>query len=327
MNDEMINKIILGDAEKILPQIEDNSIDLVLTDPPYFLDKMDNNWNHKTVSTITEYCHTVKSLPPGMKFDKEQGKKFYKWFFKISKELHRVLKPGGFLFSFSSPRLYHRLVSAVDDAGFFIRDCFIWLYTQNQPKAMSLNHFIDKLDSDDKTKDELKKRLEGWKTPQIKSCFEPIVMAQKKYEKTFLNNMQKYNVGLLNTNVKIGENMFPSNVVTTQIIDEILDKYFLLPKPTKEEKGKFNIHKTVKPLTICEYIIKLTTFSEDAVVLDPFIGSGTTAVATKKLGRKFIGIDNNPEYIEIAQKRLKCIEKDSDKSYEAEKVEAQLRLF
>jgi DNA modification methylase len=53
-----------------------------------------------------------------------------------------------------------------------------------------------------------------------------------------------------------------------QNVNEIIDKCFLLPKPTKEEKGEFNIHKTVKPLAICEYIIKLTTFLEDAVVLD-----------------------------------------------------------
>jgi len=326
MNNEMINKIILGDAEKILSQIKDNSIDLVLTDPPYFLDKMDNNWSHKTVSTITNYCHTVKSLPPGMKFDREQGKRFYEWYFKISKELYRVLKPGGFFFSFSSPRLYHRMVSAVDDAGFLIRDCFIWLYTQNQPKAMSLNHFIDKLDSDKKTNFELKEKLNGWKTPQIKSCFEPIMMAQKEHEKTFLNNMLKYDVGLLNTNVKIGEDMFPSNVMTTEKIDEIVDKYFLLPKPTKEERGEFNIHKTVKPLAICEYIINLTTFSEQAIVLDPFVGSGTTAIAAKKLGRKFIGIDTNHEYVDIALERLEHIEKNKIKEYKSKKREMQLTL-
>lgn len=325
MNKKFINKIILGDAEAILPQIEDNSIDLVLTDPPYFLDKMDNNWDHKKVSAITDYCHVIKSLPPGMKFDKKQGRNFYEWYFKISKELYRVLKPGGFFFSFSSPRLYHRMVSAVEDAGFWIRDCFIWLYTQNQPKAMSLNHFIDKLNCDEKTKTELKEKLSGWKTPQIKSCFEPIMMAQKPVEKTFLENMLKYHVGLVNTNVKIGKNMFPSNVVTTESIDAVIDKYFLLPKPTKEEKGEFNIHQTVKPLAICEYIIKLTTFSEEAIVLDPFVGSGTTAVAAKKLGRKFIGIDINPEYVEIAIKRLKNAKKD--KIYKSAKTESNLTLF
>jgi len=59
MNDKFINKIILRDAEKILHEIKDDSIDLVLTDPPYFLDKMDNGWDPKTVSTITDYCHVV----------------------------------------------------------------------------------------------------------------------------------------------------------------------------------------------------------------------------------------------------------------------------
>jgi len=309
MNNKMINKIIFGDAEEVLRRIKSNSIDLALTDPPYFLDKMDNNWDHRTVSTVTDYCHTIKSLPPGMKFDKDQGKRFYEWYSKISKELYRVLKPGGFFFSFSSPRLYHRMASAVDDAGFLIRDCFIWLYTQNQPKAMSLNHFIERLDGDKKIKIELKEKLHGWKTPQLKSCFEPIVMAQKQHEKTFLNNMSKYNIGLLNTSVKIGENMFPSNVVTTQEINRFIDKCFLLPKPTKEEKGEFNIHRTVKPLAICEYIIQLTTFSESAIVLDPFVGSGTTAVAAKRLGRRFIGIDSNREYVDIAIRRLENVKR------------------
>lgn len=328
MNKPLLDKIILGAAEQILPKIEANSIDLVLTDPPYFLDKMDNNWNHKKVSTVTDYCHTVKSLPPGMKFDKQQGRRFYDWFLSVSRELHRILKPGGFFFSFSSPRLYHRMASAVDDSGFLIRDCFVWLYTQNQPKAMSLNHFIDKSGRDKKSKNLLKENLRGWKTPQIKSCFEPILMAQKECRGTFLENMQKYEVGLLNTNVKIGQNMFPSNVVTTQSLNPILDKYFLVPKPSKEEKGKFNIHKTVKPLAICEYIIQLATFCPSAVVLDPFVGSGTTAVAARRLGRHFIGIDAAAEYVEIAQKRLNNIEVEpSQRKVTIIKNESQRQLF
>lgn len=327
MINEILNKIVWGDAIKILGSIEDNVIDVVLTDPPYFLDKMDNNWNHEAVSS-TKYQHAVKSLPPGMKFERDQGTRFYAWFLEISKELYRVLKPGGFFFSFSSPRLYHRMACAVDDAGFSIRDCFIWLYTQNQVKAMSLNHFIDRSYSDDDIKIKLKEKLDGWKTPQIKSCFEPIVMAQKEYEGTFLNNMLKHNVGLLNTNVKIGRDMFPANVITTQEISESIDNYFLIPKPTKEEKGDFNIHKTVKPLAICEYLIQLTTFSESAIVLDPFVGSGTTAVAAKKLGRNFIGIDTNHEYVEIALKRLGNTTSEVDaQDHKSKKARIQYRLL
>lgn len=303
MTNEIINKIVCEDAMKVLDKIEDERIDLVLTDPPYFLDKMDNDWDHETVSS-SKYHHAVKSLPAGMKFDKDQSMRFYKWYLEVSKKLHRVLKPGGFFFSFSSPRLYHRMACAVEDAGFLIKDCFIWLYTQNQPKAMSLNHFIDKLDLSRETKAELKSKLDGWKTPQIKSCFEPIVMAQKEYEETYLENTLKYNVSLFNTKVKVGQNMFPSNVLTIEGINEVIDKYFLLPKPTVEEKGEYNTHKTVKPLAICEHIIQLSTFSDSAIVLDPFVGSGTTAVAAKTSGRRFIGIDINREYVDIAKRRL-----------------------
>lgn len=305
-NKDFINKLICGDAMIILQKIESNSIDVVLTDPPYFLDKLDNNWDNKVVSNNSNQ-YVIKSLPAGMKFDKEQGKKFYKWYFEISKELFRILKPGGFFFSFSSPRLYHRMASAMDDAGFEIRDTFLWLYTQNQAKAMSLDHFIDKSDIKEFEKNELKEKLNGWKTPQIKSCFEPIALAQKPTDLTYLNNILKHGVGLFNTNLRIGNNMYPANVFTDENINEYIDKIFLLPKPSKKEKGEYNHHKTVKPLVIFEYLIRLSAFSKNAVVLDPFIGSGTTAVAAKKLNKNFIGIDTNLTYIEIAKRRLQEI--------------------
>ena len=240
-----------------------------------------------------------------MKFDKKQGKKFYDWYLKISKELFRVLKPGGFFFSFSSPRLYHRMACAMDDAGFEIRDCFIWLYTQNQPKAMSLHHFINKMDISDSEKEKLNKQLKGWKTPQVKSCYEPIAMAQKPLKGTYLYNYLKHGVSLINTSKKQGlnEDMFVSNVMTDKTIGDKIDKVFLVDKPKKSEKGSFNNHKTVKPLSLTKYLIALTT-DKNSVVLDPFLGSGTTAVACKELGRTFIGIEINKEYIEIAKKRL-----------------------
>lgn len=121
--------------------------------------------------------------------------------------------------------------------------------------------------------------------------------------------MLKNDIGLMNTNVRVGDNMFPSNVLTAENINEIIDKSFLIGKPTKKEKGDFNNHKTVKPVEICEHIIKLTAFYENAVILDPFVGSGTTAVAAKKLGLNYIGIDANPEYVAISEKRLKELDK------------------
>jgi DNA modification methylase len=324
-NKKFLNTIVLGDSLALLAELEENSIDIVLTDPPYFLDKLDSNWDHTKVADKKNQ-QMVKSLPAGMKFDREQGKKFYNWYLQISAQLFRVLKPGGFFFSFSSPRLYHRMACAVDDSGFEIRDCFIWLYTQNQAKAMSLNHFIEKMDIPKEEREKLKAKIEGWKTPQIKSCFEPIVMGQKPTEGTFLQNMGKYSVGLMNSAQTIGENMYPANVVTTEIISEVIDKVFLVGKPTKVEKGDFNIHQTVKPLALCEYLIALTAYDRQAVILDPFSGSGTTAVAAKVLGRNFIGIDLNKEYVDIANRRLSEVGIKSGQK-EIAIIQKQLNIF
>jgi site-specific DNA-methyltransferase (adenine-specific) len=299
----IIDQIICGDALEILPRLPAHSIDLVLTDPPYFLDKLDNEWTPERAARRFYKSQAVFHLPPGMKFDPSQGRRMYEWYLVVSRELLRVLKPGGFFFSFSSPRLFHRMACAVEDAGFHIRDTFLWLYTQNQPKAMGVAHFIERMPLSEDTKRLLKEQLSGWKTPQVKSCYEPIIVAQKPYEGTFLENMLQYGVGLFHTEVRIGQNMFPANVLLVEGIEETLDKYFLVPKPNVDERGAFNQHPSVKPLALCEYLIQLAA-PEGAVVLDPFLGSGTTALAARGLKRRYIGIEINPEYVAIACKRL-----------------------
>lgn len=305
MNSLFLNKITCGDIVDIIKQIEDNSIDVIFTDPPYFIDKMDSNWSFKTVNN-PKNRQVIQSLPAGMKFDRQQGVNFYNWYFKLSKEFFRVLKPGGFFFSFSSPRLYHRMASAMDDAGFEIRDMFCWLYTQNQMKAMSLDHFIKKSNLNIDQQNQLIKRLEGWKTPQIKSCFEPIAMAQKPTNGTYLNNMQEFEVGLMNSKLRIGQNqdMFPANTISFEYISTQIDKAFLVSKPTKLEKGNYNNHATVKPLELCKYILSLVCFSPNSVVLEPFSGSGTTCLACQDLGLDFIATELNPEYVDIGNQRL-----------------------
>jgi site-specific DNA-methyltransferase (adenine-specific) len=90
--------------------------------------------------------------------------------------------------------------------------------------------------------------------------------------------------------------------VTTDEINETMDKVFLVAKPTKAEKGEYNTHLSVKPVQLISHLIKLFT-KENAVVLDPFMGSGTTAVACLQSKRQFIGFDTNKEYVEIATKR------------------------
>ena len=73
---------------------------------------------------------------------------------------------------------------------------------------------------------------------------------------------------------------------------------------TPPEEKKFGRHPTQKPLALLERIVAAST-PEDALILDPFMGSGTTGVAALKLGRRFVGIDNCQDYVDIADKRLK----------------------
>ena len=293
-NDDFFNKV---------KDIEDNSIDMVLTDPPYGIDVLNDDWNTDEINK-RKSNGVIKSLPKGMKFDKKQSYKFQEFYTKVSIEIFRILKPGGLFLSFSSQRLYHRLCVSVEDSGFEIRDMLAWIYTQSQSKAFSFNHFVKK---DKKISEEDKKiileKLDGWKSLQLKPAIEPICFANKPIEDKFVNNFLKYNVGLLNTKINVGENRFPSNVLTTEEINTFMDKAFLVKKPTKKEKGDFNFHPSVKPVELMEHLIKLFT-KENAIILDPFLGSGSTLVACKNTNRKGIGFERNKEYYEISKKRL-----------------------
>jgi DNA modification methylase len=298
-----INNIYQGDCRELLDKMHDKGIyvDAVITDPPYGLHFMSGeNWDEKRIHSKANQG-LVSSLPSGMKFDPKQGKNFYKFYLEVSEKLIKVMKPGAFFFSFGPPRLYHNMASAVEDAGFHIKDMWEWLYTQNQPKAQSMDHFIDLKDWDEETKNKIKEQLKGWKIPQVRSNHEPIVMAQKPLDGTYLNNQIVHGVGLVNTNIRVGDDKFVSNVVTTET-DEIFSGHFLVSKPNKEER-KDNPHKTVKPKTLMRHLISLVTMP-GAVVLDPFVGSGTTAVAAKQIGRNYIGFDLNRENVEYSLRRL-----------------------
>ena len=298
-------KIIHNDCIKELKKLDNCSIDCVITDPPYFIDKLDSNWSVKEIKEDKKNSH-VKHLPKGMKFDKNQVKQLYDFYLDLSKILFDKLKPGGYFLSFSSPRLYHAVAMSCEIAGFEIRDMINWTYTQTMPKGMSMNHIIKKMDISETEKNTLLKKYENFKTPQIRSCFEPICVAMKPLgnKMTFIKNELNFNTGLLDFSQKVGINndYTPSNVITTEEYNEIYDKNFLINKPTKKEKGDNNTHITVKPLSLIEHLIKLFT-KENSLVVDPFLGSGTTALACINTKRKCLGIEINKEYFDISKSR------------------------
>jgi DNA modification methylase len=116
-----INTVHNGDALEILRTLPDNSIDSVVTDPPYGISFMQRNWD--TFAGNQEYAQWVEQ-----------------W----ARECLRVLKPGGHLLAFSGTRTYHALAWGVESAGFEIRDMIEWLYLSGFPKSMDIGKQFDK---------------------------------------------------------------------------------------------------------------------------------------------------------------------------------------
>jgi site-specific DNA-methyltransferase (adenine-specific) len=300
--------ILHNDCLIELEKLEDNSIDCVITDPPYFIDKLDNAWSSIQIESDKKNSH-IKHLPKGMKFDKSQVKNLYDFYLDLSKLLFRKMKPGAYFLSFSSPRLYHAIAMSCEIAGFEIRDMINWVYTQSMPKGMSVSHIIDKMDITQEEKKKIKEEYKDFKTPQIKSCFEPICVAMKPIGNlTFIKNELQFKTGLLDFSQKVGENKdrVPANIITTEEYTEAYDKNFLVSKPSKAEKGENNTHITVKPIQLMEHLIKLFS-KEGALIVDPFLGSGTTALACKNTNRQCLGIELNEEYYKICRSRLELL--------------------
>ena len=208
-NDEY--KLYHGNMLDMLEVIEPNSIDSIVTDPPYELNFMGKGWDNS-----------------GIAFNNETWKKCYE-----------VLKPGGYLLAFGGSRTSHRIACAIEDAGFEIRDTIMWLYGSGFPKSMSLGKVIEgkqvlgsanvrdikKLDGEKeivgggwnsneveqgKRKQEyeqiktnvnytteLGKKWSGWGTA-LKPSFEPIIVARKPFKGSLVDNVIENGVGGIN---------------------------------------------------------------------------------------------------------------------------------
>ena len=108
-----------GSMLDMLDDIEPCSIDSIVTDPPYELNFMNKGWDNS-----------------GIAFQKNTWEKCF-----------TALKPGGYLLAFGSPRTFHRLACAIEDAGFEIRDTIMWLFGSGFPKSMDISKQLDKYDS------------------------------------------------------------------------------------------------------------------------------------------------------------------------------------
>jgi site-specific DNA-methyltransferase (adenine-specific) len=208
----MTYQILHGNNLDILPTLADNSIDSIVTDPPYELGFMGKKWDSSGIAYSVE----------------------------LWQQCLRVLKPGGHLLSFGGTRTYHRVAVAIEDAGFELRDSIAWLYGSGFPKSLDVSKAIDKaagaereVIGDKISPDGIPyasrrvngsgpsiggnaygefgnggnhitapstleaQQWQGWGTA-LKPAFEPVIVARKPIEGTVANNVLKWGTGGLN---------------------------------------------------------------------------------------------------------------------------------
>lgn len=268
----MTATIHLGDCREIIATLDDNSIDAIITDPPYELGFMGKKWDNT-----------------GIAYDVQ-----------LWSQCLRVLKPGGHLLAFGGTRTYHRMASAIEDAGFEIRDSIHWLYGSGFPKSHDVSKAIDKAagakrDVIGPTKKgaqsvatnaygswgagitptapatDAAREWEGWGTA-LKPAHEPIVMARKPLIGTVAANVLRHGTGALNIDgSRVGMSAddfvemsgrsgrrtagqvftgkgdgrswepanagrWPANVITDGSIDAEWVRYFYCAKPSRAER-------------------------------------------------------------------------------------------
>lgn len=301
-------ELIHGDCFEKMAEMGDNSVDCIITDPPYFTLNLGQDWsvdelkkrsllftnNRNRVSNVRrKNFYLEASVGGGVRGDYGADKtiRFYEYCQKLAVSFIRILKPGGFCLAFSQPRLSHRMMCGFEDEGFWIRDLLVWYHSNGSPPRMQgYDWLIDKSDMTEHEKSDLKNLIGGRKTPIIKVLWEACCFFQKPPEGSLLENFQNYGTGLVDTVID-KNNELPSNVLHFQ-------------KEIGKAKDDYNFHPTVKPTSLIEYLMNVYS-KEGDIILDPFLGSGTSIVAGIKTNRKVIGIERELEYIEIAKKRIK----------------------
>ena len=158
----MSYEIMTGDCIEAMKGMETNSIDAIITDPPYGLEFMGKDWdrlsggfsngNFKGGGNRNIKCPDCDKWiydHPGRKcecggVERLKKREIQQWHYRWAVEALRVAKPGAYLLAFGGTRTFHRLTCAVEDAGWEIRDCIMWVYGSGFPKSHNVGLSIDK---------------------------------------------------------------------------------------------------------------------------------------------------------------------------------------
>jgi site-specific DNA-methyltransferase (adenine-specific) len=304
--------LLHADCLVLLPDLPADSVEALITDPPYGIGFAGEAWDGGKLTEAGTF----------------QG-----WTSRWAAEALGVLKPGGWLAAFGTPRTFHRLVAGVEEAGFEVRDQLLWVYGQGVPKSH--------------------RRDDGLGT-SLKPAYEPVLLARKPLVGTLDANLYRYGTGALQidaarvTNPAGGRGFWPANLALSHgprcrprrcqadcpvaLIDRVprpgreISRLFYAAKASRREREAGceglplsdvpiyprggdavrlvrNAHPTVKPLQLMRWITRLLC-PPGGVVLDPFAGSGSTGAASLLEGRRFVGIERDERYVRVARARI-----------------------
>ncbi len=294
------SSLVHADCREYLRSMPDECVDLIVSDIPYGIGL--DEWDVLHANTNSAYLGSSeaqvragkvfdkrrKPINGWSKADREQPNQYYEWCRTWTPDWLRVLKPGGSAFIFSGRRFAHRCISAMEDEGFNLRDLISWERPRAVFRAQRLSVVFQK-------RAELgeAKRWDGWRVGNLQPTFEPIIWCFKPYDVTIADNVLDHHLGAIN--VGRYEALSGSN-------ENVLRFGF--------EKNERGYHDAQKPVALLQCLVEATTVPGQ-LVLDPFSGSGSTALAALRTGCRYIAIEQDEAIYEVSKRRLLAAEAQS----------------
>lgn len=302
-----------------LTGISKHTIDALITDPPYGISYQNNEWD-KALPDKKIWMDCLTVLKPGA----------FGAVFSSVRLMHRMmvnLEDSGFIikdvlfwsYLNGMPKSRDVALDIDKELGVASKKVGAYKYVQGYKKHGAENYKTGKEKHILSPASEIGVQYKG-SGLGIKPAYEPIILIQKPLEKklSVAQNIIKYGTGSLNLEEtrlpyekgegKVGHNPHPkgrvaANIIRTDAIDDGYDKFFMVPK-VRQHAEDFNHHPTLKPVALMQHLVKLLSW-ENQMVLDPFMGSGSTGLACVTLHRKFSGFEIDKTYFNVAKKRLK----------------------
>lgn len=238
--------LLNGDCIELFKEIADESVDLIITDPPY-------NLGNFMKARQTNLKKMRSNFFGDAGWDNDSYEDWINHMDNFIKESKRVLKKKGAMIIFMSIIKVESIINIAQNNGLYYKTTGIWHKTNPMPRNMNL-HFINS--------------NECW---------------------IYFTNKTK--TGTFNNNGKAIHDFFESSV-------------------TPSSEKKYGKHPTQKPESLIESFVEILSNRNDTV-LDCFMGSGTTGVVSKRLGRNFVGIELNEEYFNIAKQRINDVDNEN----------------